>query len=419
MSKSACILVLALPATLLPGTALGQDAPATPPAAPAEAPASAPTATTPAATTTPTAEAAKPTETSATAAAAAEEPAPPPTKVGGFVEIAYHRNLSAPHQIDPVGMHVYDTAAANSFVLHAAHVTLNHSFTDAVSATLELEGGVDAAYTNGSSVYPGNTVSGNWFDFQEAYAQLKKSGFTVTAGRFATYAGIEVMKGPLNPTITRGYLYGFAEAFTHTGAKVHYSAGPVDIGVGVVNGWDHIVDVNDRKTLIWRVGVTPADMFWAALSGSWGAEQPRALDAADPNNRLSVDLTGAVIPSETITVNFQGNYGKESHAALDGTGAQWMGAGLQPVLHFGDASIGARVEWFQDDGGARTAPLVADAKPKVSYMNYTVAPGYTFDGGFTVRAELRMDTANKAVFARDGGVEKSQATVAASVHYLF
>ena len=44
---------------------------------------------------------------------------------------------------------------------------------------------------------------------------------TLTGGKFVTYEGIEVIEGPVNPTLTRGFLFGLAEAIGHVGFKVH------------------------------------------------------------------------------------------------------------------------------------------------------------------------------------------------------
>ncbi len=121
---------------------------------------------------------------------------------------------------------------------------------------------------------------------------------TFTAGKFATYEGIEVIDGWLNPTITRGFLYYLAEPVTHVGAKLHYPTPMFDIGAGVVNGWDtnngifYTGDNNPMKTVLWRAAVTPSPIFWAAFSGAYGVEKA----GADSDPRLSLDLTGAVTP---------------------------------------------------------------------------------------------------------------------------
>jgi hypothetical protein len=258
--------------------------------------------------------------------AAAAAPAAPLPTIGGHVEAAYHANLSHPEAEDPVALRSYDALGGNSFLLHAAHLVVEHAVSDAVSAVIELDGGSDANVDNGGL---------GIFDVQEAHATYRAPfGLSFTGGKFVTYEGIEVIEGPANPTITRGFLYGLAEAYTHVGAKVHYAVDDVaDVGVGVVNGWDLYVDNNDAKTGIFRIGFTPVKQFRIAFSGSYGAERADSND----DRRLSLDATGALIPSDTITFNFQANYGQEPNVPLVAPGVgsvdgSWLGFGLQPVL---------------------------------------------------------------------------------------
>jgi hypothetical protein len=361
-------------------------------AAPAPAPAAAPAATAP-----------------VTVAAPAAPPAPEPPKypittITGFVEAAYHVSLDDSGNAGILPLHAYDTA--NGFQLHTAHLQLKHQATEHVMAQIEFEAGSDAAFNNGSHF----TSSPQLFDVLEAFASYSNDGFTLTAGKFVTYEGIEVVPGPSNPTITRGLLYTWAEPITHVGAKLHYATGPVDLGVGVVNGWDtngvvFTGDNNDQKTFIFRAAITPVPQFFAALSGSYGVENTVPGNA---NPRLSLDLTGAVIPSDTVTINFQGNYGSEK-----GTGGSWLGFGVQPLIKFGAASLGARLEYFADKLSIRTALLPGT---DVNFVDFTVTPGYTFDNAFTLRAEFRYDTASEAVLVAG---KKNESSVAISAHYVF
>ena len=111
--------------------------------------------------------------------------------------------------------------------------------------------------------------------------------FTLQAGKFVTLNGIEVVDGPLNPTITRGFLYNLAEPVTHTGAKVLYAlgGGMAHIGVGLVNGWDLLYDNNNAKTFLFNADVAPSSTFHAQISGSYGAEQTNN----DKDHRLHDD----------------------------------------------------------------------------------------------------------------------------------
>ncbi|HEX9619727.1 MAG TPA: outer membrane beta-barrel protein, partial [Polyangiaceae bacterium] len=340
----------------------------------------------------------------AEAPVAEEGDAAPAPQISGHVEAAYHVNLSEPEAEVPIFLRSYDGSSGNSFYFHAAHLAINHSFTDQVSATIEIDAGNDAFLSSGAL-----------FDVQEAYATyMAPFGLSLTAGKFATYEGIELIEGPPNPTITRGFLFGLAEPFWHVGAKAHYAIGDVaDIGVGLVNGWDVLVDNNDGKTIIFRIGVTPVEQFWAGLSGTYGpevADDPTAIPPVEgEDKRFSLDLTGAAIPTEMITLNFQANFGSEENAAVNGDDASWFGFGVQPVLAFDEASVGARFEFFSDGDGARTG--IED----LSVWNLTLTPGYTFDEALTFRAEYRLDSASEDVFNGEG----QQHTVALGAHYVF
>jgi hypothetical protein len=349
-----------------------------------------------------------------------EEPTPAPS-FAGHIEAAYHRSFGDSDGQQPVPLRSYDAAGGNSFLFHTAHLAVSHSFSDAVTLVIEFDGGHDAGVNNaGIGITAGaDGIWPMWFDVQEAYATYKTPfGLSITAGKFVTYEGIEVIEGPVNPTMTRGFLFGLAEAFTHVGAKVHYAVGDVaDIGVGLVNGWDVFVDNNDAKTVIWRLGVTPVDMFGVGFSGSWGAERTDSDDDA----RLSLDLTGFVkaVP-DILTINFQVNYGSEPNglAITDAMGnvtgredATWIGFGIQPVVNVDAFSAGLRVEYFSDPDGARAA-LGED----MSFWNFTITPGYTLAEGFTARAEYRLDMASEDVFY-DG--ESTNSTIALGAHYMF
>lgn len=370
----------------------------------------------------------------------AQSPGP---EIGGHVEAAYHLNLMDRRADDPVPLRSYDFAGGNNFILHSAHLVLKHAFNDSVSAVIEFDAGSDAAansvLTSGSAAphLPGAppTNAPLLFDIQEAYATYGTDfGLSVTAGKFVTYQGIEVVEGPMNPTITRGFLFGLAEPVSHLGAKIHYSvkSGDSEIanaGVGIVNGWDTYLDNNRGKTLIARIGVSPVPQFWAAVSSTLGPERPTGCyptGCADNNGedqRASLDLTGAVIPNEMITINFQANTGRETYpptVSTEKTDARWFGLGVQPVLTMKEFKTGVRLEWFKDKENTRALTPGKD----LSVWNLTVCPGYTFGEKLMLRAEYRFDKANKEIFQKrfNSGTalqRDRQHTIAAAASYMF
>jgi hypothetical protein len=341
---------------------------------------------------------------------AADAPAAPAPTVSGFVETSYHSNFSDLSTQHPVPMRVYDPAG-HSFALHAAHISISHKFNDNVLAVVDLDAGRDAAADTGT-VYPWANKPQFAFDVQEAYASYTTGAWTLTAGKFVTYEGIEVIEGPLNPTITRGFLFGFAEPFTHTGLKLHFQ--PVDafnIGLGVVNGWDQIADNNNMKTIIGRMAITPSDKFFVAISGTFGSEQ----DHNNDNHRVSADLTGAWTIGSAFQLWFQGNLGSEKNVTVaDITkNATWWGLGLQPVVTASDFTLGGRLEYFADPQGARTGFV------KGKFFNVTLTPGVKLGGTpFKLRGELRADIASDKIFGKKTD-SKTQFTGALSAEYTF
>lgn len=348
------------------------------------------------------------------AAAEEEAPAPAPT-VTGFVDAAYHIAFMNPKHNAPPPLHGFYDPFGNNFALHAAHIAINHSFNDNVSATIELDAGFDAA-ANGTldpwwapGAPAGTTIP---FDVQEAYATYKSGIFSVSAGKFVTYEGIEVVEGPMNPTITRGFLFGFAEPVTHTGLKMHFTTEKVDFGIGLVNGWDKLLDNNNFKTIIFKLGLKPSESFMANLSGTFGAEKA----TTDDGHRLSLDLTGAWIASPAFTLWYQANYGMDNIGAKgDAKTVKWFGFGLQPTYTSEMFTFGARAEIFSDPDNERVALIDGGA----TYVNFTLTPGFILAKGFTVRVELRADIATEKVLAKADDPSKAQFTGAVGASYVF
>ena len=158
--------------------------------------------------------------------------------------------------------------------------------------------------------------------------------------------------------------------------------------------------------------------FWAAFSGTYGVEKTQV----DKDPRLSLDLTGAVVISPMLAINFQGNYGSEKNIyGADGDKtASWVGFGIQPVVHVDAMSLGARFEYFSDTGLSRTSGfaggLAALDKDKVGLWNFTITPGYTIAGALLLRGEFRVDSANEEVLWNG---KKTQTSLAFGAAYMF
>ncbi len=363
--------------------------------------------------------------------------------ISGFIDTTYNYSFNRPFT-GVNELRSFDTKA-NSFLLNAAQIQLIGSAGDA-AYVVKLLAGTDAGVIKGNS---NGAANADDFALQEAYLTYKcpMTGINLKGGKFATPMGIEVMESKDDPTVSRGYLFGLAEAYTHTGVFISHAVGSkVDAGVGVVNGWDLTSDNNSGKTLVGKVAFNFGDPLALTFSALHGPEQADNVAVASApsvsgNNRSSFDVVAVVKIIPKVTLNIQGNIGTEEAVAdWDGDGTNddsdtWSGAGIQPVVSITDKfSIGSRLEYFFDKWGsrvARTSSLgttfgvapTSTAFPAIDHLamtNVTIAPAYKLTENFTTRLEYRYDTANKKAFVDDEGKAKdTSSTVSVQWLYIF
>jgi hypothetical protein len=326
----------------------------------------------------------------------------PDISISGFVDTSAHYNANNPDSRTSA-LRSYDSRA-QSFYLNAVHGVFSIAPVEGVTAVVELDAGSDADFNKNASV---GSVQ---LDVQEAHIAYvhEETGLGGRIGKWATYQGIEVIEGPDNPTITRGFLFGLAEPFTHVGAVATHKSGAFDAALGVVNGWDLVTDNNTGKTVLGKA--TWAAEAWG-VTGSFLAGPEQVDNSGD--YRQSYDVTGFVTV-EGVKINAQANYGNETIA---GDRVHWVGGGIQPVVPVSEVvSVGARVERFRDPEGARTG--VAGG-PTVT--NVTVAPAFAITKALTVRVEARVDFSSGGDAFEDasGDPKDTQATLSAEVFFRF
>ncbi len=321
----------------------------------------------------------------------------------GYIESSYNYNFSGGMTNS---LRSYD-AKANQILLNNFHLVASGSPSDKVSYAAELDFGTDAAVhglLHQTSIGAGPVA----VDLQEGNVTYSFSDkFKFTGGKFVTFQGIEVIEGPLNPTISRGYLFGLAEAFTHVGGYFNFIPSDViDIKVGVINGWDLLIDNNMDKSIISRLGINLGYLLAFGISFYTGIEQVNS-----ENWRNSIDLTGVTNAISGLALYFQGNYGIETFTDTSGTDldTKWFGFTLQPVIALSETfDLGLRAEYFADDQGARTGV------PGLNAFNLTLVPSLKCEG-ITFRFEYRFDSSNKEIFIEETGISDNSSTVSFDV----
>lgn len=333
--------------------------------------------------------------------------------VSGYIDTQYVYSFNQPNT-QAIMLRSFD-AKDNNISLNAAQLNVSGTFGETAGYTVKFLAGLDAGLL--TSVGSG---AADDFDLQEAYLWNKfASGLGFKVGKFVTFQGIEVIESKDNATISRGYLFGLAEPFTHVGGVATYATGAWDFAAGVVNGWDITSDNNTGKTAVGKATMNLGDPLMVTVSATHGPEQ--AGPGTNGNNRTSVDLTGVtkIIPMTALW--FQLNGGEEENIVdLDGDTivddtAKWKGFTVQPIVSITDKfSVGARGEYFYDDDGARTGTVDLAAK------NFTITPAYKTTENTTVRLEYRYDTANKKIWAdEDGTLKDTSNTVSAQFLLTF
>ncbi|MBI1909568.1 MAG: porin [Deltaproteobacteria bacterium] len=340
------------------------------------------------------------------------------TKVSGSADVNYNYNFNRPVTTSSVapainGYRVFD-ANANTFNVGLVELAIENSPTDWVTFRTDLDFGHDVAAFHAAGL--GTT---EFFDLQQAYIALKAdvgNGLTVKVGKFVTLHGAEVIEAASNNNVSRGLLFNYAIPFTHTGIVASYPfADWISLDLGIVNGWNNVVDNNSGKSAHGMLTIKPFDKFTFTLGGTVGPE------TAGKNSpiRTLIDAiaTYALNPKWTFTLNY--NLGRDG--GLGGTNglADWQGvAGYvhwKPMDRFG---LTLRGEFYKDDVGTLGVPTGAVASSKL-YEGTLTSHLYLTDG-LDLRFEFRHDQGDQTSFLTGSGSSKKfQDTVASQLIYSF
>lgn len=242
------------------------------------------------------------------------------------------------------------------------------------------------------------------------------NGVQVKLGRMATFLGYEVIETPLNPNVSVGNAFLFAENFTQTGVSVeHRFNAHVDAQFRVLNGWDQVSDVNGRPSYMARIGLSPDAETSVALAAFTGPEAPE--------NNTALRSGVEVVASHKfgrVTTFVQGDYGHEQRnsALPDPTrNATWWAAGTWLVVeHLPKVGFALRADYMNDRLAARSGAaygLNQGVQNRLASATGTI--NIRAIPHLLLRPELRFDRASRRVF--DGLYH--QTTAGLSAAFLF
>jgi|SRR5579862_572805 len=399
--------------------------------------------------------------------------------IHGLVAVDYLYDLNAPSKSPANGLsqpflRTFENEK-NSFILNEGNLHFERVSDTMPGFVVDLALGKTGDVVNNATYFGRHTTdtndpnggsiptTGNGTDFFDAtqfyltYTVPVGSGIKLKAGRFVTLAGAEVIKAynNFNYNVTNSILFGFAIPFTHTGLMASYAfTDQVSLDMGIVNGWDTVVDNNDGKSLHSGITIAPDPKFTFYQTVTYGPEQtgqfvPNTVNGScgsnpngpscNPNLELYVHpglskrllLTSLITikPIDPLTFIIDYDYGNDSNSVpVNGLlrTAQWNGAAAYAIYNFTDSLSGClRAEVFDDMNGARVlGPAeghpTGGAGTAATYYEFTPTLTYKIIDGLYWRNEYRHDESDtKKVFAHETAPVHGQDTLATELLYAF
>src|SRR5438034_6490165 len=244
------------------------------------------------------------------------------------------------------------------------------------------------------------------------------------AGKFVTLAGNEAIWSPSNNNFSRSILFG-AIPFTHTGVRAGYAmSNTVTHDGGVNNGGDQLTDANKGKTLELGASIIPIRPLTINVTGYFGKERATP-PGTPPNGALAQDQRQLLNVVANYTINNRMSAGGEllsvSQDRAVGGAAKYNGlAGYFTYNLNREWRVAARAEMFDDKNGFHFAPAAPFAASDTKYNEVTATLAYIPSSSTELRAEVRVDQANNAVFRNsDGTTAKSLQTLGFQGIYKF
>jgi hypothetical protein len=343
----------------------------------------------------------------ATAAATpAATPAPPTVVIDGMVEGYYSYNWTNAG-VNKTGVgntgYFYDSVDGG-YQLGLAELK--------ATATQGLASGhLVLAYGQEAGLAIGSTVPG--IDVEQAYVSYAPGMFTLSAGRFVTWMGNEVIETTGNWNVSRSLLFNYTIPLWHQGLSVAYAPDSTIKFTGyATDGWNNVpaaVKVSS-ETFGLQLAWTPNSVWSVTVQGIDG---PGSTDLGPTNTGTGAVATDRYIGEAIIGFNAASDLTFALDAEVggaDGVGnADFWGADLYAKYALSsDYSAALRLEEVADNDdslGLYGVGTVDATGNKLEGRDATLTITHNLTAAFTVSLEGRYDYAvyNGTVPAKGAG----------------
>jgi hypothetical protein len=331
-------------------------------------------------------------------------PSPPPTFTGSL-DLYYRYNFANP-KAAPWNNYTSFTGSQNSFELGMADIKYDHSWGKA-GATVELGFGrraQDFSYNEGTA---GNAYF-SLSNVVQAYVYYNLTDkIKLTAGKWATHIGYELVDAYLNRNYSMSYMFSYGPFF-NTGLKADIAiAGKTAFMVGISNATDHSTVANSPyQSFIAQLSTATPDSKWKF----WLNYQGGKVAPGTTLNQFDFVATG------TVTDKFSLGFNATEQTVSAATSGSWWGAAIylnaDPSPVFG---LTLRAEYFSD----KDSVISPSALPAGNYMEYTLT-GQVHLGKLTFMPELRYDNSSVESFIKsDATGTKNTFSAILAATYVF
>lgn len=344
-------------------------------------------------------------------------------EVGGWVAGSYLWNFN-----DPNFQGGANTGLAGSWPLHPNHNSFGLDevwFVLGKPATVESRAGFHAELVFGGLAgrLPGANVAA--FDnslYLMGYAEYLTSwGPKVTAGKFWTPVGAEVVGAPRNINISRGLVWSLFQPIDHEGVMVSGDLeGGFDYALGIVNSMFNATnpDNNSAKTFMGHAGWGD-EVFSAKVNALYGNEVAGGLGNNSGEKTYIIDVVLAWDPSEDFKWWFNADYMNAEFPGVTGNQEAWGFATAARFALNDRLGVGGRLELVQDRDAIVTA-----GGPGSDLWSITGTVDYALTDHMMVRGELRWDKADihggpDATFRDNTGVIGKDHQVVSAVEVIY
>jgi len=282
-------------------------------------------------------------------------------KVGGWMQAGYYtQGQYPPPPAAPNGTSLFNTYV-NTVQMQQAWAYIERPV-DTGGCGVDFGGRVDYVYgTDGPDTQAFGNPGAEWdngWDYgahygsavPQAYVQLGWNDLTITAGKFFTIVGYEVVMAPNNFFYSHAFTQYNAEPFTHTGVLADYALGDhITLWGGWTMGWDTgFVQNQNGSTFLAGMSLQLTQNLSAAYVATLGN-----FGGISDDDGYSHSIVVDWALTEKLEVVLQGDYIDNSdfiqQVVNSPDGTKVYGANTYLFYYVNDClAIGNRLEWYSD-----------------------------------------------------------------------